>query len=574
MKYGWKYDWKFLLLGVSLTSLFWGAAFAAEDDRPYLPSFQVNAAGVMEGGLTAYNSSFLDDSVLAPAVHFTENQPSYALNSLKGALGESLMDGVFTNTLLKQTGGWAKLTPARVGSGGIDGLYVRMDPLGNPRRLLVADAKTYSARLGKTQDGKQMSDSWIRPRIQQTANNYRGLAEKLQNEKVTAYKNPPKVPVSKQILVQINDKTYALVWNTKNGLAYYSPNKNVTSEQLCRQARRTSIYLQGAADGKITYRSELFTYKTENGMHVISSKTLDADAKVVSERILARGTFEDLPENYRKVIRRTAIRTLNEQKGTLGIHSIDDLKTLVRDCCNNPEKFKKLCVQPRITPSLIRAGVTTGTALVLIGGVDAISQYVTTGTVDLVRTGKITLLTGSSTVLGVAASFGLQSFGVGMSAANAVGGSIAACGLAYGMYFMGYCTLGEANWMAAAGTAVLGIYAATPVVLTAVAYYFGTASTGAAISSLSGIAATNAALAWLGGGTIAAGGAGVAGGTAVLTAATCGAALVVVAIPIAWQTWKYCSSLESQNVYLSELVRYTHERVQNGKQLEWNTLAL
>ncbi len=44
----------------------------------------------------------------------------------------------------------------------------------------------------------------------------------------------------------------------------------------------------------------------------------------------------------------------------------------------------------------------------------------------------------------------------------------------------------------------------------------GTASTGTAIVSLSGAAATNATLAWLGGGALAAGGGGVAAGTAVL----------------------------------------------------------
>lgn len=44
----------------------------------------------------------------------------------------------------------------------------------------------------------------------------------------------------------------------------------------------------------------------------------------------------------------------------------------------------------------------------------------------------------------------------------------------------------------------------------------GTASTGTAIASLSGAAATNATLAWLGGGSLAAGGMGVAAGTAIL----------------------------------------------------------
>ncbi|WP_181882211.1 hypothetical protein [Helicobacter aurati] len=43
-----------------------------------------------------------------------------------------------------------------------------------------------------------------------------------------------------------------------------------------------------------------------------------------------------------------------------------------------------------------------------------------------------------------------------------------------------------------------------------------TASTGTAIASLSGVAATNATLAWFGGGSLAAGGLGMAGGTMVL----------------------------------------------------------
>lgn len=52
-----------------------------------------------------------------------------------------------------------------------------------------------------------------------------------------------------------------------------------------------------------------------------------------------------------------------------------------------------------------------------------------------------------------------------------------------------------------------------------VATTFGTASTGTAISTLSGAAATKAALAWLGGGTLAAGGGGTAAGSALLALA-------------------------------------------------------
>lgn len=56
---------------------------------------------------------------------------------------------------------------------------------------------------------------------------------------------------------------------------------------------------------------------------------------------------------------------------------------------------------------------------------------------------------------------------------------------------------------------------------------FATASTGTAIAGLSGAAATNATLAWLGGGTLASGGFGMAGGMAVLGGVVAGPVLAV-----------------------------------------------
>ena len=68
--------------------------------------------------------------------------------------------------------------------------------------------------------------------------------------------------------------------------------------------------------------------------------------------------------------------------------------------------------------------------------------------------------------------------------------------------------------------------------LTAVGAYGGvgmlaTASTGTAISGLTGVAATNATLAWLGGGSLAAGGGGMALGTAVLGGMVAGPLIAV-----------------------------------------------
>lgn len=59
------------------------------------------------------------------------------------------------------------------------------------------------------------------------------------------------------------------------------------------------------------------------------------------------------------------------------------------------------------------------------------------------------------------------------------------------------------------------------------------ASTGTAISSLSGAAATNATLAWLGGGSLATGGLGVAGGTWVLGGLVAGPALAIAGYALA-----------------------------------------
>lgn len=61
---------------------------------------------------------------------------------------------------------------------------------------------------------------------------------------------------------------------------------------------------------------------------------------------------------------------------------------------------------------------------------------------------------------------------------------------------------------------------------------FAAASTGTAIASLSGAAATNATLAFFGGGSLAAGGLGIAGGTAVLGGLVAGPALAVLGLVV------------------------------------------
>lgn len=109
-------------------------------------------------------------------------------------------------------------------------------------------------------------------------------------------------------------------------------------------------------------------------------------------------------------------------------------------------------------------------------------------------------------------------------------------------------SIGIAGVVAGAGVATLAPTAAMSVAMT-----FGTASTGAAISSLSGAAATNAALAWLGGGTLASGAAGMAGGQALLT----------MAGPIGWFIGgvSLAGSLLAINESNNEIARKTEESI-------------
>lgn len=90
-------------------------------------------------------------------------------------------------------------------------------------------------------------------------------------------------------------------------------------------------------------------------------------------------------------------------------------------------------------------------------------------------------------------------------------------------------SVGAGILLGGAGGAALGTFGgfAAAGVTTATVTALGTASTGTAIASLSGAAATNATLAVLGGGTLAAGGGGVALGTVVLGASTLGIGLLV-----------------------------------------------
>lgn len=121
----------------------------------------------------------------------------------------------------------------------------------------------------------------------------------------------------------------------------------------------------------------------------------------------------------------------------------------------------------------------------------------------------------------------------------------------------------------AAGGAGAGLAAGASVAFMApsaamwIATTFGTASTGAAISTLTGAAAKSAALAWLGGGALAAGGGGTAAGSA----------LLAMAGPIGW-TIAGASLLSSILLFASKRNKLNKQKNEEIESVKRNTEAV
>ncbi len=96
----------------------------------------------------------------------------------------------------------------------------------------------------------------------------------------------------------------------------------------------------------------------------------------------------------------------------------------------------------------------------------------------------------------------------------------------------------NAGSIVAGGLTGIGAGALAGVAAYGGATLLASASTGTAIAALSGIAAQNATLAWFGGGSLAAGGAGIAGGTLVLGGLVAGPALLVTGLMLSGKARK------------------------------------
>jgi hypothetical protein len=508
-----------------------------------------------------------------PLIHLSSSQPRHALNHFKGEFGERLMHSTFTST------GWSRVTPMSIGRNGIDGLYLNVDGNGVPRNLLVSEAKYGSAKLGMTKDGTQMSDGWRKQRLSHTAKMYRNLSEELRSKKVLPANGTLKNRASGKITVPLNNRVNIEIWRNKNGaIRYFCTNKNISRADIQRQLNRCADYFDGAASGKINYRSRLFSYKPNGKEHNFIISELDNSGRVISKRTI-KGEFHKLPSEYRNLIKSTVRTFLRHIRKSTPSQEINVLTDRI---CESPDDFNQLCMEPR--NNLFRgldkgAFKVAGIAALVGAGADVVAQYMADGQIDIKRTAVTSGVVFSSVVAGNYVGTQLSEI-LGRSpilsklGGITAGGSVASILVAGGLWITGYTDGKTALKSAAKGIAASGvtsiIYAAPQIAMWYASTY-GVASSGVAIASLHGAAQTSAVLAYLGGGSLAAGGGGVAGGTIVVTALSWTGPVVVVAGAVysGYNAVHYFMNKVDQNRYLTEIIRLTKNRVQTGDQPEW-----
>jgi len=126
-------------------------------------------------------------------------------------------------------------------------------------------------------------------------------------------------------------------------------------------------------------------------------------------------------------------------------------------------------------------------------------------------------------------------------------------------------TAGE---IVAGGIGALGTGALAGVASYGGAMMFASASTGTAIASLSGVAATNATLAWFGGGSLAVGGLGMAGGAAVLGGLVAGPIIAVGGFFMAAKAKENLEHARTKAVEANRAIEQMNNAISLLKQIE------
>ena len=461
---------------------------SAQAVRREFPAWEVPSTAFKMGLVSTAILSFAEpEAALARASILTPR--------LHGNVGEALV-----SSQLHATGGWTPIRP-RNAPQGIDHVWITYDKTGRPVDMIVGETKYGTSRLGMTKFGRQMSTPWKSNHLADLADDWDAMAKDVA---------------------------------TRSGTA------------KARRFRLTADFLRAAAEGRVSYRSELFRVKIDGNVAKISVQRLGPDGIAIGpERALPPIQIKGRPARIIKAeligeIKKVYPAASNAEAKRIAEQSFSAAKTVQESL--SPKSANLLLA--RTTGSILAAGG------LVAGGFDAVAQLWTGGTVDWNRTGTMAVLgalsAGSAEVAQLRTSqallrntaFRARSVALGRSMRilpsrtvsfmpKAAGGIIGSLMFSYGGYAFGLYDAKEANRTAVAGVGGAAAGMATYSAMMAAAAAWGTASTGTAISTLSGAAAYNASLAMYGGGAIAAHGGGMVLGSAVV-----GGVVTIVAVGV------------------------------------------
>lgn len=474
------------------------------------------------------------------------------------------------------TGGYS-LVNANVGTGGVqglDGLYIKYDKHGRPNGIIIGESKWNKSQLGRTADGAhQMDSKWINKRVEQTANRFHALREKLEVGKVQFVNDANKVVKnSSWSELRVGGKKIQVWVDPKNGKLMVYSDQLITQQEIATAFDQHEAYLRGAAANG-NYRASIFrTEPTAGGIKTTLETykgAVDAGASPTTTTVYeydiktgqlkrtttnAKGTTtkEYDPNNrgdkayisrFKNNIKRSVARSMEndltkeyERQGLTKQKAQSQAKEDVDAKLNKMTEeeimteYQKMISAPTWKQVGLEMAKTSAFAAGSAVVIDAIMQAVSKGSIDITQSLKMGAFAGASAAAAYSTHYAVSALMRKLtgSATSRLASSVSTIGAGAagaGVFALGMWASGMTDGWGAARTFGEGLAWSGGTYLTGLAIKgaivwgvgtFGTASSGAAIASLVGAAKTNAILAWLGGGAVSAGGGGVAAGGALL----------------------------------------------------------
>lgn len=520
----------------------------------FLLSQTIQAAPAAEKKTTPPEYGYIPPAITAAgATALYPAGSKYALSKvntkhIKGSIGEQIATKSITRDFLAK-GNWHSITP-RSGPQGFDHLVLKLNKNGIPTDVLVGESKYGSSKLGFTKDGKQMSPKWVKARFRGLSTRYTTVH---QTEKIQPHTKLPLNP-RHHLSIVTGDNKVIHFWQSKNpgNKTWYSNATQAELTQAKKLAGEYSKFFKAAGDGLIGYKSRLFHIAPKGNdivLNIYDGNNLHHGAKPMHKPIILKNALS---------AKLTGKEIRDALASKLQPHFKNFSENQLKYLANKLQKqytAQQLIQQRSLLASNVKA---LGMNSVAAGAIPLFINLCTSGEVNW---HDVSYSIGSATAA-FGSSIAINTLMTKLGASAALNSTISVAS-AYGMGGVAYAAIlyaaGDIDSTQAAqigGASMAGGVAAAAVNagLMALPSAIGaTSGTGTAIASLGGAAAKNATLAYLGGGTVASGGGGMALGTLVT-----GGAVAVAAIAVTYGVMKICEIYDD-----NDQIKYYQLMLQN-----------